>query len=311
MTLKPDCSRLAANASAFRCGSGMYGRETLVGYQKSIGTGSVRPAGCRSCLRLRRAERVRAARPCPRSRQRRRQELGRDLSAAGVELGHDRGAVEPVGDRLADLQVVHRRDRLVDPDVADVERRPVEDLQVRVRLDRPDVLGSDEVVALDLTALQRLQPGRVVGDRPEDDPLQLRLRSPVARVARRSRACCRPATSSACTARCPIGCCVPNVPVGWKTPFESTVPASALYFTSAVGLAMPKFVSASAPRNDDERRVSRICTVLAAPRLAALVQALVRARASRLPDGRSRRTPCSSSRSRRCSAAAPGSCTSG
>ena len=51
----------------------------------------------------------------------------------------------------------------------------------------------------------------------------------------------------------PTGCCVPNVPVGWKTPLESTVPASALYFFRAVGLAIPKFVSASAPRNDDER----------------------------------------------------------
>ena len=59
----------------------------------------------------------------------------------------------------------------------------------------------------------------------------------------------------------PIGCCVPNVPVGWKTPFESTVPASAWYFFSAVGLAIPKFVSASAPMNDDERRVRLIVTL--------------------------------------------------
>src|ERR671934_368427 len=34
-TLKPDFSRLAANASKFRFGSGMYGRDTPVGYQKS------------------------------------------------------------------------------------------------------------------------------------------------------------------------------------------------------------------------------------------------------------------------------------
>ena len=44
VTLKPDFSRLAANAWKFRGGSGMYGRETLVGYQNSTGTGSVRPA---------------------------------------------------------------------------------------------------------------------------------------------------------------------------------------------------------------------------------------------------------------------------
>src|SRR6266496_1708440 len=36
VTLKPEFSRLAANASKFRCGVGMYGRETPVGYQKSI-----------------------------------------------------------------------------------------------------------------------------------------------------------------------------------------------------------------------------------------------------------------------------------
>ena len=96
----------------------------------------------------------------------------------------------------------------------------------------------------------------------------------------------------------PIGCCVPKVPVGWKTPFESTVPASAWYFFSAVGLAMPKFVSASAPRNDDERRVRKIVTLYCPLRLAALVEALVRARVARRPDVRSRRRRCSSSRSR-------------
>src|SRR5204862_2977440 len=58
----------------------------------------------------------------------------------------------------------------------------------------------------------------------------------------------------------PIGCWVPNVPDGWKTPFASTVPASALYFLRADGLAIPKFVSARAPRNDEERRVSMIWT---------------------------------------------------
>src|SRR5205814_5676002 len=35
VTLKPEFSRLAENASKFRFGSGMYGRETPVGYQKS------------------------------------------------------------------------------------------------------------------------------------------------------------------------------------------------------------------------------------------------------------------------------------
>src|SRR2546430_7416628 len=36
VTSKPELFRLAWNASKFRFGSGMYGRETAVGYQKSI-----------------------------------------------------------------------------------------------------------------------------------------------------------------------------------------------------------------------------------------------------------------------------------
>src|SRR5438093_13542109 len=52
VTLKPDFSRLAENASKFRCGSGMYGRETPVGYQKSSVTGTVRPACWSSCFAL-------------------------------------------------------------------------------------------------------------------------------------------------------------------------------------------------------------------------------------------------------------------
>src|SRR5664280_3734849 len=53
----------------------------------------------------------------------------------------------------------------------------------------------------------------------------------------------------------PTGCCVANVPLGWKTPVASTVPASASYFFSAAGLAMPKFGSPIAEMKDDERRV--------------------------------------------------------
>src|SRR5581483_2378606 len=58
----------------------------------------------------------------------------------------------------------------------------------------------------------------------------------------------------------PIGCCVPNVPVGWKTPVESTVPASAWYFLRAVGEAIPKLGSPIADRNDEDGRRSRIET---------------------------------------------------
>src|SRR5919199_69367 len=40
MTLKPDFSRLAEKASKFAFGSGMYGRDTFVGYQKSTRHGT-------------------------------------------------------------------------------------------------------------------------------------------------------------------------------------------------------------------------------------------------------------------------------
>src|SRR5664280_624881 len=53
----------------------------------------------------------------------------------------------------------------------------------------------------------------------------------------------------------PTGFFVANLPVGWKTPVESVVPALALYFFSAAGLAMQKFGSAMAEMKDDERRV--------------------------------------------------------
>jgi hypothetical protein len=58
----------------------------------------------------------------------------------------------------------------------------------------------------------------------------------------------------------PIGCCVANVPVGWKTPVASTVPASAWYLTRAAGLAIPKFGKPIAERNDDDGCLRRIDT---------------------------------------------------
>src|SRR4051794_10587772 len=109
----------------------------------------------------------------------RRHELVRDHAAARVERVDDGLPVEPVRQRLAHLQVVERRVVLVDPHVRDVERRPVEDLEARVALDRVDVLRLDEVVPLDLTRLQGLQPRRVVGDRTEDQLVDLRLLAPV------------------------------------------------------------------------------------------------------------------------------------
>ena len=133
-------------------------------------------------LRFRRVVRVlrHLVRP---AEQLRRLELLRHLATAGVERLHDRCAVEPVGHGLTDLEVVHRRVRaLVDRHVRDVERRTVHELQLRVRTDDADVFRCDEVIALHLAGLKRLQPCRVVRDRPDDQRLDLRLRAPVRRV---------------------------------------------------------------------------------------------------------------------------------
>jgi hypothetical protein len=113
----------------------------------------------------------------------RRLELLRDDAATGIERLDDALPIQTVRDGLPHLQVVHRRNRLVHADDRDIERRAGQELQVAVLLDDGDVLGLDEVVALDLTVLQRLQPGRVVRDRLEDQRAELRLRAPVVRVA--------------------------------------------------------------------------------------------------------------------------------
>ena len=54
--------------------------------------------------------------------------------------------------------------------------------------DRLDVLRLDEVVALDVAGLERLETRRVVRDRPEDQPVELRLVAPVVVVAHHDEA---------------------------------------------------------------------------------------------------------------------------
>ena len=84
----------------------MYGRDTPVGYQKSISTGRLRPREKR--LRALRVERVlHDVRLVP--QQARWHELMRHHAAAGVERADDARAIEPVRDRLADVELVHRR----------------------------------------------------------------------------------------------------------------------------------------------------------------------------------------------------------
>jgi len=59
----------------------------------------------------------------------------------------------------------------------------------------------------------------------------------------------------------PVGCCVAYVPVGWKTPFESTEPWLAPYFAIAVGLSIEKEAAERAAMNDADRCVRNSLTV--------------------------------------------------
>ena len=59
----------------------------------------------------------------------------------------------------------------------------------------------------------------------------------------------------------PIGCSVPKVPVGWKTPSASTVPSSALNSVSAFGLAIENACCASAGMNVADGFVSVMTAV--------------------------------------------------
>src|SRR5439155_7798438 len=97
--------------------------------------GNVTAQRVEELLRLRRV--VRVLRDLVRlTEQLRRLELLSHLTSARVERPHNRCSVEAVGNRLPDLDVVHRRARaLVDRHVRDVERRPVQDLDLRVRLE--------------------------------------------------------------------------------------------------------------------------------------------------------------------------------
>ena len=165
-----------------RCGSGMYGRDTADGYQKSIGIGSSSPVLSSSARAAVGVVVVRRHVVGP-ALHRRRHELQRHLAGVAVDVVDHRLAVQRVGDGLADLEDVERGERLRERDVADVERRAFDQLQLGVAGDRLHVERVDEVVAVDLTGLQRLQARRVVGDRPEDHLVEQRRLAPVLVVA--------------------------------------------------------------------------------------------------------------------------------
>ncbi len=70
--------------------------------------------------------------------------------------------IEGVGDRLL-TSMFSSAGRLVEGDVADVERGSFDQLELRIGGDRLPVLRVDEVVAVDLAGLQCLQASGVVG----------------------------------------------------------------------------------------------------------------------------------------------------
>jgi hypothetical protein len=87
-----------------------------------------------------------------------------------------------VGDGLPDLEVVQGRVRLVEAEVPHVEGRAAQD-RVPALLQGVDVGGVDEVVAVDVAGLERLAACRAVGDRHEDEVLDLRDLAPVVVVS--------------------------------------------------------------------------------------------------------------------------------
>ena len=131
----------------------MYGRLTSVGYQNSTFR-SVTPDSREQLLGHGRVVRVLLDRVAP-AEQLRRHELGRDLGALRVLGAEEVLLVDRVRDGLADVGVVQRRDRGVEADVADVERRPLQDREAGLG-ERVGVGRVDQVVAVDLAGLERL-----------------------------------------------------------------------------------------------------------------------------------------------------------
>src|SRR6266516_4531517 len=112
-----------------------------------------------------------------------RQKLVGELAASAVQRTDHRSAVETIGDGLSDKELVHRRDGLVDADEADVGRRPVEQLQPRIALDRCGIAYERLVEALDRPSFQRTQARQPVDDRAKDEPVEPRLLPPIVRIS--------------------------------------------------------------------------------------------------------------------------------
>ena len=81
------------------------------------------------------------------------------------------------------LELVERRRGRVETDVAHVERLALHELQVGIAANVLELCRLDEVHAVNVAGLQRLQPSGRVGDRPEDQLVEQRRLAPVVLVA--------------------------------------------------------------------------------------------------------------------------------
>ena len=139
-----------------------------------------------------------------------------------------------------------------------------------------DVLGLDEVVALDLTVLQRLQARRVVGDRLEDQRAELRRRAPVVRVADEGElVAARPRLEHE---RAGAGRVLGRIRAGRVEDAAPRRPCPGWRRTCAiaVGLSMENDGSDSAARNDADGDGQVDRDVECSARLAALEEAALR-----------------------------------
>ena len=172
--MKPTASRSVAIASARPFGSGMYGRATSDGYQKSSFSASPdKPGGGDLVLGL--LDVVgRQVEGLPELGRRRHPVVGR-LGQTGVERVDVRLLVDGVRDRGPDVQVVERLVGLVHLEPAVVARlTTVDDLVVRVRLQARDVVREDRLGEVDAAvALEGVQLRGLVRERLEDDRVEV------------------------------------------------------------------------------------------------------------------------------------------
>ena len=101
------------------------------------------------------------------------------LAIALEQRRHQPDAIHGIGDRLADMDVVEGRGRMIEGQAIDAERGRGDDIDILQRLPLVDVGNGEIEGAVDIAVLHRQQPGLAIGDRLEDDLLGHRLRSPI------------------------------------------------------------------------------------------------------------------------------------